>query len=65
MRDTLMFVRSPDETQDEKIIKEVQTIKMELMRYVVKTPLSKYMTIGFSEPLSETVSSKSKTTWKL
>jgi hypothetical protein len=57
MRDTLKFVYSPDETQDEIRIKQVRTLKMGLMRYVAKTPLSKYMNISFSEPLSETVSS--------
>ena len=63
MRDTLKFVSSPDETQDEIRIKQVRTIKMGLMRYVAKTPLSKYMTIGFSEPLSETVSSDKWDSW--
>lgn len=57
MRDTLTFVTSPDETQDETRIKEVKTLKIGLMRYVARTPLSKYMNISFSEPLSETVSS--------
>jgi len=56
MRDTLSFVTSPDETQDETRIKEVNTLKMGLTRYVSKTPLAKYMKISFTEPLSETVS---------
>jgi hypothetical protein len=56
MRDTLSFVTSPDETQDETRIKEVNTLKMGLTRYVAKTPLAKYMKISFTEPLSETVS---------
>jgi hypothetical protein len=63
MRDTLSFVTTPDETQDETRIKEVRTLKMGLMRYVAKTPLSKYMTIGFSEPLSETVSTDKWDNW--
>jgi len=63
MRDTLRFVSSPDETQDEIRIKEVKTLKMGLMRYVSKTPLSKYITIGFSEPLSETVSTDKWDSW--
>ena len=63
MRDTISFVTSPDETQDEIRIKEVQTIKMGLMRYIAKTPLSKYMNISFSEPLSETVSSDMWDSW--
>jgi hypothetical protein len=63
MRDTITFVTSPDETQDETRIKEVRTLKMGLMRYVAKTPLSKYMNISFSEPLSETVSSDKWNSW--
>ena len=61
MRDTISFVTSPDETQDEIRVKEVNTLKMGLMRYVAKTPLSKYMKISFTEPLSETVSSDKPT----
>jgi hypothetical protein len=57
MRDTLVFVTTPDETEDGLRQKQVRTIKMGLMRYVAKTPLSKYMVITFSEPLSETVTS--------
>jgi hypothetical protein len=33
------------------------------MRYVAKTPLSKYMKISFSEPLSETVSTDKWNSW--
>src|SRR5450759_5344658 len=63
MRDTLSFVTSPDETQDETRIKEVNTLKMGLTRYVAKTPLAKYMKISFTEPLSETVSSDKWDSW--
>ena len=63
MRDTVSFVSGPDETQDEARIKEVRTLKMGLMRYVAKTPLSKYMNISFTEPLSETVSSDKWNSW--
>jgi hypothetical protein len=63
MRDTLSFVTSPDETQDETRKKEVNTLKMGLMRYVAKTPLSKYMNISFTEPLSETVSTDKWNSW--
>ena len=63
MADTISFVTSPDETQDETRIKEVRTLKMGLMRYVAKTPLAKYMNISFSEPLSETVSSDKWNSW--
>ncbi len=63
MKDTLSFDTSPDETQDEIRVKEVRTLKMGLMRYVAKTPLSKYMNISFSEPLSESVSSDKWNSW--
>ncbi len=63
MRDTISFVTSPDETQDEIRIKEVRTLKMGLMRYVARTPLAKYMNISFSEPLSEAVSSDKWDSW--
>lgn len=63
MRDTISFVTTPDETQDETRIKIVRTIKMGLMRYVAKTPLAKYMNISFSEPLSETVSTDKWNSW--
>jgi hypothetical protein len=63
MRDTLSFSTSPDGTEDESRIMEVRTLKMGLMRYVAKTPLSKYMKITFSEPLSETVSSDKWNSW--
>ncbi|MCX6221001.1 MAG: hypothetical protein NTZ69_08425 [Bacteroidia bacterium] len=63
MKDTISFVTSPDEKEDEIRVKEVRTLKMGLMRYVAKTPLSKYMKISFSEPLSETVSSDKWNSW--
>jgi len=63
MRDTITFVTYPGETEDETRIKVVRTLKMGLMRYVAKTPLSKYMNISFSEPLSETVSSDKWNSW--
>ncbi len=63
MRDTISFVISPDDTDDERRIMEVNTLKMGLMRYVAKTPLSKYMKINFTEPLSETVSTDKWNSW--
>jgi hypothetical protein len=63
MRDTVSFVSSPDDTQETIRSAEVKTLKMGLMRYIAKTPLSKYMNISFSEPLSETVSSDKWDSW--
>jgi hypothetical protein len=63
MKDTISFVTSPDNTQDEIRIKEVSTLKMGLMRYVARTPLSKYMKITFTEPLSATVTTDKWKSW--
>lgn len=63
MRDTLSFVTTPDETQDQIRIQGVNTLKIGLMRYVAKTPLSKFMKISFTEPLSETVSTDKWDSW--
>jgi hypothetical protein len=63
MRDTVSFASKPDATEDEIRAKEVNTLKMGLMRYVAKTPLSEYMKITFTEPLSETVSTDKWNSW--
>ncbi len=63
MADTLKFVSSPDETVEEIRQKEVNILKMGLMRYVAKTPLSKYMKISFTEPLSATVATDKWNSW--
>jgi hypothetical protein len=63
MRDTVSFVTTPDETEEGARQKEVSTLKMALLRYVQKTPLSKYIRISFSQPLSETVSSDKWNSW--
>jgi hypothetical protein len=56
MRDTLTFTTTPDETTEGRREKEISTLKMGFMRYVARTPLSKYIDIRFTQPLSETVS---------
>lgn len=63
MADTISFVTSPGETEDEIRTKQVRTLKMGLMRYVAKTPLSQYMNISFTQPLSATVSSDKWNSW--
>jgi hypothetical protein len=63
MRDTLSFVTAPDETDEGRRQKEVNLLKMGLMRFVAKTPLAKYMKISFSEPLTETVSTDKWNSW--
>jgi len=63
MVDTITFTTAPDETTDGRRQKEINTLKMGLMRYVAKTPLSKYISIYFSEPLTETVSTDKWNSW--
>lgn len=61
--DTISFTTAPDETQDGRRQKEIATLKMGLMPYVAKTPLSKYIRISFTEPLSETISTDKWDSW--
>jgi hypothetical protein len=63
MADTLSFTATPDETAEVTRQKKVNTLKMGLVRYVAKTPLSKYMKISFTESLSETVSTDKWNSW--
>ena len=63
MRDTLSFTTTPDETTEGRRAKEVNTLKLGLMRYIARTPLAKYMKITFSEPLSETVTTDKWNSW--
>jgi hypothetical protein len=63
MADTISFVANPNETEEEIRVKQVRTLKMGLMRYVAKTPLSQYMNISFTQPLSETVTSDKWNSW--
>ncbi len=63
MMDTLKFNTSPDDTQDQVRSKEVKTLKMGLMRYVIKTPLADYFSIRFSEPLSDKVTTDKWNSW--
>ena len=63
MADTLKCNFSPDETYDIRRAKQVKTLKMGLMRYVAKTPLTQFMNINFSIPLSETVSLDKWNSW--
>jgi hypothetical protein len=62
-RDTISFTTTPDETQDGRRQKEAATLKMGLMPYVAKTPLARYISISFTEPLSETVSTDKWDSW--
>ena len=63
MRDTISYTTMPDETEDGRRQKQIATLKMGLMRYVAKTPLAKYISIRFTEPLAETVSTDKWDSW--
>lgn len=63
MSDTLSFTSNPDETTDIIRANEVRTLKMGLTRYVARTPLARYLSINFSEPLSETVATDKWDSW--
>jgi hypothetical protein len=63
MADTLAFTTAPDETEDETRIKEVRTLQLGLMRYVAKTPLSTYLKISYTKPMSDKVSTDRWDSW--
>lgn len=63
MEDTVSYTITPDETSEGMRQKQVATLKMGLMRYVAKTPLSQYINIRFTEPLTETVSEDKWNSW--
>jgi hypothetical protein len=63
MSDTIAFAIAPDETDDGRRKKEIANLKIGLMRYVARTPLSEYISINFTEPLSETVSTDRWDSW--
>jgi hypothetical protein len=63
MRDTISCVTSPDETSEGVRTKQVNTLKMGLMRYVAKTPLAGYVRINFTETMASTVSTDKWNSW--
>jgi hypothetical protein len=63
MYDTLSFVSAPDATYEEIRQKEVNILKIGLMRYIAKTPLAQYIQISFSEHISQTVSTDKWDSW--
>jgi hypothetical protein len=63
MSDTLVYASGPDDTLEKTRDGQVRTLKMGLMRYVLKTPLAQHMDIRFTEPLQEEVSSDRWKNW--
>ncbi len=63
MADTIRVLESPDDTEDICRAKRVRSLKMGLMRYVQKTPLSEYIDVTFNKPLKEQVSTDPWNSW--
>jgi len=63
MKDTMVFTCSPDDTEDQVRSGQVRVLKQGLMRYVMTTPLSKNISISFTEPLAEEVKTDPWNNW--
>ncbi|PKP35363.1 MAG: hypothetical protein CVU00_02865 [Bacteroidetes bacterium HGW-Bacteroidetes-17] len=63
MNDTISTVSSPDDTEEILRMRQVNILKMGLMRFVVKTPLAKHININFTQPLSDEVSIDKWDSW--
>jgi len=63
MRDTVSCTTLPDDTYEQRRQMRVNTLKIALMRYVVKTPLAKHIDISFMQPLKEEVSTDKWDNW--
>ena len=55
LSDTLVYVSITDYTEDETRSGQVETMKMGLMPFVSKTPLSKFIKINYNPPVKEEV----------
>jgi hypothetical protein len=65
MRDTLIYRSSPDDTEDQIRIGQVNVLQQGLMRYVVQTPLSQHIRISFTRPMSDRVKTDKWNNWVL
>ncbi len=63
MKDTILVNTSPDDTEDVERRKQVNALKMGLMRYVLKTPMSQFFNVSFTKPIKETVSTDKWKNW--
>lgn len=63
MNDTIKVYFFTDDTEENIRIKQVQALKMGLMRYVLKTPLAKFFDIRFTEQVSESVATDKWKNW--
>ncbi|MBN1819942.1 MAG: hypothetical protein JXR31_09440 [Prolixibacteraceae bacterium] len=63
MSDTVSVATLPDDSDDMRRQKQVSILKMALMRYVAKTPLSKHINIVFTKPIQEEVTTDKWDSW--
>lgn len=63
MNDTIIYSSTPDDTEDKRREEEIRTLKMGLMRYMLKTPLAKFIDIKFTEPIADVISSDKWNSW--
>lgn len=63
MKDTLVFRSSPDDTEEVIRSGQVMVLKQGLMRYVRTTPLSKNISITYTEPLSADINNDRWDNW--
>jgi hypothetical protein len=63
MNDTIKITASPDDTEDIIRKKAVGSLKMGFMRYVLKTPLSEFFDIRFTQPVKEIVETDKWNNW--
>ncbi len=63
MNDTLKITASPDDTDDVLRNRAVKILKMAFMKYVLKTPLSQFFDVRFTQPIKETVETDKWNNW--
>jgi len=63
MKDTVKITTSPDDTEDVLRKKAVASLKMAFMRFMLKTPLSEFFEIRFTQPVKEIVETDKWNSW--
>ena len=63
MNDTVSVATRPDDTSDQRRLKQASILKMALMRYVARTPLAAYIDINFTKPIAEEVTIDKWNNW--
>jgi hypothetical protein len=63
MVDTLKYISSPDNTREKTMDEQVHTLKMGLMRYILRTPMSVHTEIKFTEGMEEELTDDKWNNW--